>query len=82
MEQRIKQDATNRAELDYARRRAIESVLLSHGLMKYGLDMETDFSAQRITRPTEASPRTPGRHPEVLLPGRRLSRVWTFATGS
>lgn len=49
MEQRIKQDATNRAELDYARRRAIESVLLSHGLMKYGPDVETNFSAQRVT---------------------------------
>lgn len=48
MEQRIKQDATNRAELDYARRRAIESVLLSHGLMKYGPDVETNFSAQRV----------------------------------
>jgi len=49
MEQRIKRDATNRAELDSARRRAIESALLSHGLMKYGLDVETDFSARRVT---------------------------------
>ncbi len=49
LEQRIKQDATNRADLDCARRRAIESVLLSYGLMKYGLDVETDFSARRVT---------------------------------
>jgi hypothetical protein len=49
LEQRIKQDATDRAELDCARRRAIESVLLSHRLMKYGLDVETNFSAERVT---------------------------------
>ena len=51
LEQRIKQNATNRAELDCARRRAIESVLLSHGLMniKYGPDVETNFSARRVT---------------------------------
>jgi hypothetical protein len=49
LEVRIKQDARNRADLDSARRRAIESVLLSHGLVKYGLDAETDFSARRAT---------------------------------
>jgi len=49
LEKRIKQDARNRADLDSARRRAIESVLLSHRLMKYGRDVETDFSARRVT---------------------------------
>ncbi len=49
LEQRIKQDATNRAEIDCARRRATESILLSHGLMKYGPDVETNFSARRVT---------------------------------
>jgi hypothetical protein len=48
-EKHIRRNAGNRAELDSARRRAIESVLLSHGLIKYGLDVETDFSAERVT---------------------------------
>ena len=48
LEQGIRMDAAKRSDLDRARRRVIEAVLLRKELLKYGPDVETNFSGWKV----------------------------------